>query len=125
MPMRAESSIPAMRDGWERQTAESVWRQGVGMLRSAMLRLSLRVRSSRNWAYSTFRPEPRMEASMHNGKRALLAVVTAGVLLTTVALAMLAAASSRVPGPSLAQIDTFELMVQARDLPDQTIENPF
>ena len=50
MPMRAESSIPAMRDGWERQTAESVWRQGVGMLRSAH-------------AYSTFRPEPRMGAS--------------------------------------------------------------
>jgi hypothetical protein len=47
MPVRAESSIPAMRDGWERQTAESVWRQGVGMLRSAH-------------AYSTFRPEPRM-----------------------------------------------------------------
>ena len=50
MPMRAESSIPAMRDGWERQTAESVWRQGVGMLRSAH-------------AYSTFRSEPRMGAA--------------------------------------------------------------
>jgi hypothetical protein len=50
MPMSAESSIPAMRDGWERQTAESVWRQGVGMLRSSH-------------AYSTFRPEPRMGAS--------------------------------------------------------------
>ena len=45
MPMRAESSIAAMRGGWERQTAESVWRQGVGMLRS-------------DHAYSTFRPEP-------------------------------------------------------------------
>jgi hypothetical protein len=66
-----------------------------------------------------------MEASMHNGKRALLALVTAGVLLTTVSLAMLLAASSRVPGPSLVQIDTFKLTVQARDLPDQTIENPF
>ena len=32
MPMRTKSSIPAMRDGWERQTVESVWRQGVGML---------------------------------------------------------------------------------------------
>ena len=50
MPMRAESSIPAMRDGWERQTAESLWRQGVGMLRSAH-------------AYSTFHPEPRIGAS--------------------------------------------------------------
>jgi hypothetical protein len=50
MPMRAESSIPAMRDGWERQTAESVWRQGVGMLRGA-------------YAYSTFRPEPCMGPS--------------------------------------------------------------
>jgi hypothetical protein len=68
---------------------------------------------------------PRMEASMHNGKRALLTVVTAGVLLTAVALAMLSAASSRIPGPSLAQINTFELMVQARDLPDQTIEKLF
>jgi hypothetical protein len=50
MPMRVESSIPAMRGGWERQTAESVWRQGVGMLRSAH-------------PFSTFRPEPRMGAS--------------------------------------------------------------
>jgi hypothetical protein len=50
MPMRAESSIPAIRDGWERQKAVSIWRQGVGMLRSAH-------------AYSTFRPEPRMGAS--------------------------------------------------------------
>jgi hypothetical protein len=48
--MRAESSIPAMRGGWERQAAETVWRQGVGMLRS-------------DYAYSTFRPEPRMGAS--------------------------------------------------------------
>ena len=72
-----------------------------------------------------FALEPRMEGSMHSGKRALLAVVTAGVLLTTVALAMLSAASNRVPGPSLAQIDTVELMVQARDLPDQTIESLF
>lgn len=39
-----------MRGGWERQSAESVWRQGVGILRSAH-------------AYSTFRPEPRMGAS--------------------------------------------------------------
>ena len=50
MPMSAKSSIPAMRDGWERQTAKSVWRQGVCMLRSSH-------------AYSTFRPEPRMGAS--------------------------------------------------------------
>ena len=50
MPVRAELSIPAMRDGWERQPAESVWRQDVGMLRSAH-------------AYSSFHPEPRMRAS--------------------------------------------------------------
>jgi hypothetical protein len=50
MPMRAELSVRAMRDGWERQTAESVWRRGVGMLRSAQ-------------AHSIFRPEPRMAAS--------------------------------------------------------------
>ncbi len=46
MPMRGELSIPAMRDGWERRTVESLWRRGVGMLRSAHAR-------------STFRPEPR------------------------------------------------------------------
>jgi hypothetical protein len=66
-----------------------------------------------------------MEASMHNGKTALLAVVTAGVLLTLGAVAMLAAASNRPSGPSSAQIDTFRLMAQARNLPDQTIENLF
>jgi hypothetical protein len=49
---------------------------------------------------------------MHNGKTALLAVVTAG------AVAMLVAASDRAPGPSSAQIDTFELMAHARNLPD-------
>jgi hypothetical protein len=50
MPMRAELSVPAMRDGCEGQSAESVWRQGIGMLRSAL-------------AYSTFRLEPRGGAS--------------------------------------------------------------
>jgi hypothetical protein len=50
MPTRAELSVPAMRDGWGRQTAEPVWRQGVGMLRSAL-------------AYSTFHLEPRVGAS--------------------------------------------------------------
>jgi hypothetical protein len=66
-----------------------------------------------------------MEASMHNCKRALLTSITAGVLLTSVALATLAAASNRVPAPSLVQIDTFELKAKARNLPDRTIENPF
>jgi hypothetical protein len=47
MPTRAQFSIPAMR---ERQTAGSVWRQGVGMLRSA-------------YAYSTFRVESPTGAS--------------------------------------------------------------
>jgi hypothetical protein len=41
------------------------------------------------------------------------------------AVAMLGAASDRAPGPSSAQIDTFELMAQARNLPDQAIENLF
>jgi hypothetical protein len=50
MPMRAEPSVPTMRHGWERRTAESIWRHSVGMLRSAH-------------AYSTFRLEPRMGAS--------------------------------------------------------------
>jgi hypothetical protein len=50
MPMRAELSVPMMRHGWERQTAESLWRHGVGMLRSA-------------YAYSTRGLEPRMGAS--------------------------------------------------------------
>ena len=62
---------------------------------------------------------------MNNGKTALLAVVTAGVLLTLGAVALLAASSNPAPRPSLAQIDSFELMVQARDLPDQPIENFF
>jgi hypothetical protein len=35
MPMRAELSVPTMRHGWERRKAESIWRHGVGMLRSA------------------------------------------------------------------------------------------
>jgi hypothetical protein len=51
MPTRAELSVPAMRDGWERQTAEPVWRQGVGMFRSAL-------------AYATFHLEPRVGASL-------------------------------------------------------------
>jgi hypothetical protein len=38
---------------------------------------------------------------------------------------MLTAASDRAPGPSWVQIDTFELMAQARNLPDQAIENLF
>jgi hypothetical protein len=50
MPMRAELSIPAMPDGWERGTAESVWRQGSGMLRGAH-------------ACSIFRAESRIGAS--------------------------------------------------------------
>jgi hypothetical protein len=51
MPMRGELSISAMCDGWERRTVESAWRQGVGTLRSAH-------------TYSTFRPIPRMGASV-------------------------------------------------------------
>jgi hypothetical protein len=35
MPMRGELSLPAMRDGWERRTVESISRQGVGTPRSA------------------------------------------------------------------------------------------
>jgi hypothetical protein len=66
-----------------------------------------------------------MEASMQNGKTTLLSVVMTGVLLTLGALALLAAASNPAAGPSLVQIDTFELMAQARNLPDQTIENLF
>jgi hypothetical protein len=50
MPVRAESSVPAMRDGWERETAASARRRGVGTHRGAH-------------AFPTFRPEPRMEAS--------------------------------------------------------------
>jgi hypothetical protein len=62
---------------------------------------------------------------MNNGKTALLAVVTAGVLLTLGAIALRAAASNPAPGPSLAQIDASALMARARDLPDQAIENLF
>jgi hypothetical protein len=60
---------------------------------------------------------------MRNGKTALLAA--AGALLTSGAAAMLTAASDRAPGPSSVQIATFELMAQARNLPDQAIENLF
>jgi hypothetical protein len=35
MPMRVELSVPTTRHGWERRTAESVWRHCIGMLRSA------------------------------------------------------------------------------------------
>lgn len=62
---------------------------------------------------------------MHNGITALAAVVTAGALLTLGALAMIPTASNRALGPSLTQINSFELMVHARNLPDQTIENLF
>jgi hypothetical protein len=51
MPTRADSSIPAMPDGWGRQTAQSVWRQGVGGLRGA-------------YGHSTFRLE-RASADFH------------------------------------------------------------
>jgi hypothetical protein len=50
MPMRAELSVPTTFHGWERQTAESVWRHGLGMLRSPH-------------AFSTPRLQPRMGAS--------------------------------------------------------------
>jgi hypothetical protein len=45
MPMRGELSIPAIRDGRARRTVESVWRGGVGMLRSAH-------------THTAFRPNP-------------------------------------------------------------------
>jgi hypothetical protein len=50
MPVRAEYSVPAIRDRWERQTGASVWRRDVGMHRGAR-------------AHPTFRPEPCMEVS--------------------------------------------------------------
>ena len=54
MPMRAELSVPAMRDGWERRTAESVWLQGVGMLRNALACLPVRL-EPRGGASADFR----------------------------------------------------------------------
>jgi Domain of unknown function (DUF5911) len=47
------------------------------------------------------------------------------VLLALGALAMLAPANNRAPAPSSTQIDSFELMAQARNLPEQAIENLF
>jgi hypothetical protein len=60
---------------------------------------------------------------MHNRKIALLAVITASVLLTGVA--MLAATGNRVHGGSSSSIDSLRLMLQARNLPEQVIENLF
>ena len=62
---------------------------------------------------------------MFNRKAALLAALTAYILLISGALAILADANGGTHGPTPPQISPFDLMSKAQGLPDQKIEALF
>ena len=62
---------------------------------------------------------------MLNRRATLLAILAAGILITSGALAMLAASSGPAHGPTPPQIDAVDLMSKATGLPDQKIESLF
>jgi len=62
---------------------------------------------------------------MFTRKAALLAALTAGILLASGALTILVDANGRSRGPTPPQIDTLDLMSKAQGLADQKIESLF
>jgi hypothetical protein len=65
-----------------------------------------------------------METEMFNREAALLAVVVAGILITSGALSILSEGNAQAGGPLPPQIDTLDPTSNVWNLPDQTVANP-